>query len=367
MKIKYRYLWVLLLVTGCSKSSRVPSGDSGNSIDPAYSKTMVANPIVEDSYGPSVAQSDGKVYFMDTKAGRIVLYQGTGVSYLRFAFKRTVYIPANNQENSNNIRPSELKNIDGKWYIYYSADNGFEKNHRMFVLENSSANPLEGTWESKKISGVEEVFADGPKVLDHNGLRYLIWSGWENADSSNKGKQQLYISKMTNPYTVEPGRIMISSPVNDWEKYVYQTVVDSTSITNIEAKNESPAILKSSSGRVFVSFSASSCSSDSYCIGLLSLKAEGNPLNITDWVKTPDPVFKTTPASNIYGPGRNSFFKSKDGTEDWMVYDANLVPNAMCTDSRNVCIQKIKWRDNGTPDFGEPYVSKVPFLKPSGE
>lgn len=48
----------------------------------------------------------------------------------------------------------ELHHIRGKWYLYFAAAKSREIvnglfDHRMFVLENSSANPLEGDWIEK--------------------------------------------------------------------------------------------------------------------------------------------------------------------------------------------------------------------------
>lgn len=59
----------------------------------------------------------------------------------------------------------EIHYINGSWYIYYAAapskeiiDGLFQ--HRMFVIENKSANPLEGTWEEKgQIKTDRESFA----------------------------------------------------------------------------------------------------------------------------------------------------------------------------------------------------------------
>jgi len=33
--------------------------------------------------------------------------------------------------------------------MYFAADDGSNKNHRMYVVENPSPDPMEGTWEFK--------------------------------------------------------------------------------------------------------------------------------------------------------------------------------------------------------------------------
>ena len=48
---------------------------------------------------------------------------------------------------------TEIHYLDGKWYVYFAAHTSETRDglfdHRMFVLENVSANPLEGEWVEK--------------------------------------------------------------------------------------------------------------------------------------------------------------------------------------------------------------------------
>ncbi|HSU54136.1 MAG TPA: family 43 glycosylhydrolase, partial [Candidatus Dormibacteraeota bacterium] len=43
--------------------------------------------------------------------------------------------------NSDNVWAPELHLINGKWFIYYAADDGDNDNHRMWVLESDSSDP----------------------------------------------------------------------------------------------------------------------------------------------------------------------------------------------------------------------------------
>jgi len=43
--------------------------------------------------------------------------------------------------NSDNVWAPELHLIDGRWYIYYAADDGDNRNHRMWVLESETSDP----------------------------------------------------------------------------------------------------------------------------------------------------------------------------------------------------------------------------------
>ncbi|HZH95158.1 MAG TPA: family 43 glycosylhydrolase, partial [Flavisolibacter sp.] len=96
--------------------------------------------------------------------------------------------------------------------------------------------------------------------------------------------------------------------------------------------------------------------------------ADGSdPLVATNWSKTPTPVFTKNTSGGAYGPGHNSFFKSADGTEDWILYHANASAGLGCGDVRSPRAQKFTWNADGTPNFGQPLPLNVPVKKPSGE
>jgi GH43 family beta-xylosidase len=72
------------------------------------------------------------------------------------------------------------------------------------------------------------------------------------------------------------------------------------------------------------------------------------------WKKSEQPVFKQAPENGVYAPGHNSFFKSPDGTEDWILYHANPKPGQGCGSFRTPRAQKFTWNEDGTPNFGKP-------------
>src|SRR5690606_32309764 len=61
------------------------------------------------------------------------------------------------------------------------------------------------------------------------------------------------------------------------------------------------------------------------------------------------------------------FFKSPDGTEDWLIYHGNASELEGCSSTRSVRAQKFTWNDDGTPNFGEPVAAGTPVASPSGE
>ena len=75
---------------------------------------------------------------------------------------------------------------------------------------------------------------------------------------------------------------------------------------------------------------------------------------------------KQRQAAATYGPGHNGFFRSPDGTEDWIVYHGKETDEYTYA-GRSTRAQKIAWRADGTPDFGRPVPRGVPLAVPSGE
>ncbi|WP_149830801.1 family 43 glycosylhydrolase, partial [Streptomyces tailanensis] len=119
-------------------------------------------------------------------------------------------------------------------------------------------------------------------------------------------------------------------------------------------------------GRTFIIYSASHCSTPDYKLGMLTYNG-GDPLNSSSWTKSPNPVFQRSNAAGVYGPGHNGFFKSPDGTEDWMVYHANSSASGGCDMNRSTRAQKFTWNADGTPNFGTPVGLGVTLPAPSGE
>jgi GH43 family beta-xylosidase len=348
--IFYTVFFLLVLTTGCKKDKELVK-DTGTQT-PVKTETTFTNPLLTSGPDPWVVQKDSFYYYTHTLGNRLGLAKTKAVSQIKYSPLATVWMPTLGTAYAANIWAPELHFINGKWYFYFAADDARDINHRLYVLENAAADPLTGTWVFKgKISDTSDKWAIDGTVLEYNGQQYFIWSGWRG--ENDPGIQQLYIARMTNPWTLAGERVMLSEPVYPWEKN--------------GLVNEGPQVLKNSNGRVFLVYSASGCWTDDYALGLLTLKDGGNPLNPTDWTKRPTPIFRTNAGSKAYGPGHNSFFKSPDGKEDWIIYHANSAPSQGCGDTRNPRMQPFTWNADGTPNFGEPIATGTNIPRPSGE
>lgn len=326
-------------------------------VTPPVSATTFTNPLLTAGPDPWVYQKGDLYYFMSTTGNNLTIRKTAKMSELGSAVSTVVWNPQQAGVNQRDIWAPELYFFDGKWYIYYSADPMCCGGHRVNVLENASADPTTGTWVDKgRIANPNvDLWAIDGTVLEQNGKRYLLWSGHEVASSQT---QRLYISEMTNPWTLTGPRVELSQPTYNWEQI-------GTS-TGLPAVNEGPEILQHA-GKTFLVYSASHCNTDDYALGILTASAMADPMQPASWTKTPTPVFVKNPAGQAFGPGHNGFFKSKDGTEDWIIYHANPRTGLGCSDYRSTRMQKFTWKADGTPDFGTPVSLGSALPRPSGE
>jgi GH43 family beta-xylosidase len=243
--------------------------------------------------------------------------------------------------------------------MYFAADSGRNEDHRLYVLENPEKDPMLGCWQLKgKIADSSDKWAIDGSVFEHCGQLYMIWSGWEG---DQDGQQDIYIASMKNPWTLGSKRIRISSPVFDWERHGRLNNANNPSVVYV---NEGPQILKRGDD-IFLIYSASGCWTDNYSLGMLSTKAWNNLLDSASWNRHPEPVFRQSKKNGVYAPGHNSFFKSPDGSEDWILYHANDQPGQGCGRHRSPRAQKFDWNADGTPNFNEPLKTGIPIPIPS--
>jgi GH43 family beta-xylosidase len=348
MKLRFSFLsfWLVIVLLSCKDE-----GSSAQS-EPDLSGKF-RNPVLTSAPDPWAIYHDGWYYLMHTTGNSLKLYRSKTMSDLSSADVRTIWIPPVNGMNSKNIWAPEIHFINNIWYVYYAADDGNNNNHRMWVLENSSADPFKGTWFDRgELELPDDRWAIDGTVFEHNDALYFLWSGWEGEANI---RQVICIAKMSDPITIEGERFVLSVPEYDWEKNGAPPAV-----------NEGPQFL-SRNDKVFITYSASGCWTDQYSIGLLSADATDDLTDPASWVKSATPVFTSNATGKAFGPGHNSFFKSSDGKEDWIIYHANSLSGQGCGDNRSLRIQKFTWSADGFPVFGQPVSLSTYIDKPSGE
>lgn len=316
------------------------------------------NPLLRSGADPFSFYKDGYYYYMHTAGSRLVLWKTKDLTKLATAQRKTIFTPPPGKAWSKELWAPEIHFLRGKWYVYFAADDGDNVNHRMFVLENSSPDPMKGEWIFKgKIADPSDKWAIDGSVLEYRNKLYMVWSGWEG---DVNGRQDIYIAEMKTPWQITGKRARISSPVYAWERN--GTPKGRPGQANV---NEGPQPLLHGN-KLFLIYSASGCWTDYYALGMLTFTGKKNLLDSAAWVKSPQPVFEQYPEHKVYAPGHNSFFKSPDGTEDWILYHANPAPGEGCGGNRSPRAQKFTWNADGTPNFGKPVDPDVPQTVPSG-
>ncbi|MEO8171620.1 MAG: glycoside hydrolase family 43 protein [Sediminibacterium sp.] len=317
------------------------------------------NPLLPSGADPFSFYKDGFYYYTHTTGRNITLWKTNSIANLKTAEKKVVFIPPAKGPYSKELWAPEIHFIQNKWYIYFAADSGNNNQHRLFVLENSSGDPLQGEWIMKgKLTTPDDKWAIDGSVFENKGQLYCIWSGWEG---DMNGQQNIYIAKMKNPWTVAGERVRISAPELDWEMHGDLHDVNNPPHVNV---NEGPEVLVHND-QLFLIYSASGCWTEYYALGMLRTSVNSNLLDPRSWKKSTQPVFKQTPDNKVYAPGHNSFFKSPDGKEDWILYHANSQPGQGCGGFRSPRAQKFTWSAEGFPVFGIPVSEKTILTVPS--
>lgn len=357
------------------------------------SSLIFTNPILIDgnmSTMPDpyiVLGSDGWYYACKASGN------GVGISKSRqlTAISATTKVWSQPGENSStkpwNVKDlwaPELFHIGDRWYIYYAAGrrdlpdlNGTTisgyGSQRTGVLRSKTDDPLVGGWEDMgmlytgesddipaEITRDNTEYAIDMTTFELNGQRYAVWSGNRKTNSI----QQIRIAKMSNPWTISSGFRIISEPNQSWER-LSSTV------------NEGPSVLvNEEKGKVFIVYSCNGSWTKNYKLGWLMLNIGDDPMVPSNWTKSPGPVFDrldntSSPIYGVNGVGHNTFTKSPDGTEDWIIYhvmafrDDNGGGGGWGT--RYPFAQKFTWNADGTPNFGTPAGWGEPLDLPSGQ
>ena len=317
------------------------------------------NPLLPSGADPWVMTYHGKYYYMNTTGRNLTIWKTSDITDLASATKKVVWTPPATGPYSRDIWAPELHRFDDKWYIYFAADDGENSTHRIYVLENTTEDPLSDNWTFKdEVADSTNKWAIDASAFESHGRKYLIWSGWEG---DVNGSQEIYIARLSNPWTISSPRLMLSSPKYPWERVFTNPEKPNSPHVLV---NEGPEILQHKD-KIFLVYSGSGCWTDDYELGVLEADANADLLNPRSWTKFDHPFFKQDPKVMVFGTGHNGFFKSLDGKEDWIIYHANAESGDGCGGTRSPRIQKFTWNADGTPKFGTPVSTDTVLVKPS--
>lgn len=305
----------------------------------------LTNPIRSNGADPWIEYWNG-YYYMSTTTwdSTVTMRRATTLAGLKTATDTVVWNDSGVASRCCSHWAPEFHRINGTWYLMYTSGNSQTNfdGQKLHVLRSTSSTPM-GPYEFMGTPLPNQWNIDG-SYLELNGSLYLLWSEWVGIN------QSIRIAAMSNPWTVSSNHYTISQPSYSWETVGGRT-------------NEAPAILQRN-GRTFMTFSASSCNTPDYKLGMLELTGS-NPLLAASWTKKSTAVLQQ--GNGVYGPGHNGFFTSPDGTEQWIVYHGNTSSTQGCGSTRQTRVQEIAWNADGTPNFGTPVGTGVVLTPPSGE
>jgi len=335
---------------------RLPTYNPGT---PGGTNTFT-NPIRQQGPDPFMRYYNGNYYLVTTTWNNtITMRRATTLAGIASAPNTVVFNLSSQPNGCCNMWAPEIHLLNGpsgmRWYLYYTASrnvSNYLPTQRTHVLESAGLDPMGPyTFKADLLDPTNNnTWELDPGILQLNGQLYLL--GTYLAVSPETGGQPLFIRPMSNPWTASGTRRRLSTPTFSWE-------------TVGGAVNEGAEVIQRN-GQTFIAYSASHCSTPDYKIGLLRYNG-GDPLLQSSWVKSPNPIFVRSNANSVFGPGHHSFFKSPDGTEDWIVYHANSSTSQGCDINRTTRAKRITWNADGTPNFGVPDALGVVLTSPSGE
>ena len=348
--VAYAAVVFSIYVTGSAQL--VTSNSSGANV--AKDSTFT-DPLLQTGPDPWVVWWKGYYYYSNSTGKNLTLRKTADITNLRDAEKDVVWVPEPGHPWSRELWAPELHRWGDKWYIYFAADAGENASHRIYAVENDSDDPTSGTWTLKgKVGDATDRWAIDATTFEIDGQHYMVWSGWKGATD---GEQDLFIAHMSNPWTIDSPRTLISKPTYSWETH-------GDLPGRHVSVNEGPEALIHGD-KVFLTFSASGCWTDFYSLGVLQASSTSDLLDAKSWIKFDHPFLSTDAEAKAFGPGHNGFFKSPDGTEDWIIYHANPAPGEGCRNFRSPRIQRFTWNPDGTPNFGRPEPLGEPMSKPA--
>lgn len=169
-------------------------------------KDTYANPLFMEGANSSAIYHNGKYYYTHETNEQIYLWVTTDITDMAHSTCKEVWVPKD-PSNSHNLWNPEIRNINGKWYIYFAADDGNTDNHQIYVIENDSPDPMQGEFRMKGaiMTNPDWNWGIHPSTFEHKGELYLLWSGWPNRRIGSE-TQCIYIARMENPLDIGYGK-----------------------------------------------------------------------------------------------------------------------------------------------------------------
>lgn len=316
------------------------------------------NPIAEGADPWVLRDPNGDRYLWCQSEGNRGIAICTSDVLTSLGEKHVVWHAPDDGPYSEQVWAPELHFLDGRWHVYFAASDGDNANHLTYVLRSESDDPLGDYQLHGPLTTGEgddqrspNIWAIDMTVLEHDGQRYALWSGW---DAPGTDQQYLYIAPMKSPTELAGQRVRLCE--ND--DYLWERIEESEETRGL---HEGPQVLKHSN-RTFVTYSTAASWLPTYKLGLLELTGN-DPLNPEAWKKYDRPVFQSS--TETWGVGHSCFVRSPDESEWWHVYHAKRDRRPGWR--RGIFVQPFHFNEDGLPEFGDPVAPGEVVDRPSGE
>jgi GH43 family beta-xylosidase len=298
--------------------------------------TIFSEPRLFPGQDPWVVPFEGSLLLVQSTANdhQISVMQFQDLSRMHDYEEKVIWVPGRGSDHSKQLWAPELHRIGWRWYVYYAASDGENRNHRTYVLE--ADHPLGPYRELGKVyDPAHDTWAIDLTVLRHEGRRYAVWSGWDGIDDGFP--QNLYIAPMANPWTIASERTLISIPEHDWEM-------------SVAPINEGPQVLRNPAlDKLFIIYSADASWTSAYKMGLLEWVG-GDVTHADSWRKMSRPIFTG---------GGHGCFVEVDGTL-YAIYHRKLTNDPGWSD-RVIRYDPVTWDHAGYPVIGRRGGEQAPI------
>ncbi|MCP5523676.1 MAG: glycoside hydrolase family 43 protein [Verrucomicrobiales bacterium] len=292
---------------------------------------------------PWMRYHEGNYYLTTTQGNCLRMWKAPTLAGLKTAGGVEVWRD-DNPTRSHGIWAPEFHFITNRWYLYYTAmaASRVDTTHRMHVLESEGIDPLGPYhYKGRLFDPANDFYAIDGSVFQHpgDGRWYFLWAAHPG--------HRIRIARMSNPWTLEGSSVQLEA-----------------SGFGCEEVREGPVVLHRN-GRLFLTYSACDTGKPDYKLGMLIASENADVMVPGSWMQHPQPIFERNDAAGVFGPGHHGFFRSPDGTEDWIVYHAKTTSRYTYA-GRTTRAQKFTWNPDGTPNLGKPLPLETVLQEPSG-
>lgn len=332
--IIFLVLTIALFIASCAQNGNNPQ-----------SSTL----LLKKGCYPYATSYNGHYYYtMQWRTGdTIAIWETDQLEKLPEAKPRIVWTAQS--DFGNHFWSPELHRLNGRWYLYFEADDGNTDNHQLYVMECQTDDPMTGEFVMKGALQTNDEWNYGihPNVIDVHGQLYLLWSGWPQRRAETE-TQCIYIAQMSNPWTVSSERVMISRPDYEWERQ-WINPNGNRSAYPIYVNENPEAFLSPSGDRIFVGYSASGIWTVYCSLGLLYAPAHADLLDPTVWKKEPEPQFGAD-SLGVITSSNISILPSTDGKSMLMLYEVKHREGI--EEIRQIHKKTIDWSPENMPVLG---------------